>query len=113
MPLYSMLEQLNKSVKITECTARQCYIHVFMHVIIEVCVQVKVFLPRIHLELGVSHLTGADEKVVQMKSELQLLQPQVLGKAEVQCPHIHTSGNIHFSPYSCYSCGRNRFSCPK
>ena len=44
-----------------------------------------VLLPhvRIHLELGVSHLTDADEKVLQMKSELQQLQPQVLEKAEV------------------------------
>ena len=38
---------------------------------------------RIHFELGISRLTGADEKVLQMESELQLLQPQVLEKAEV------------------------------
>lgn len=38
---------------------------------------------RIHFELGISRLTGADEKVIQMESELQLLQPQVVEKAEV------------------------------
>lgn len=38
---------------------------------------------RIHFELGISRLTDADEKVLQMESELQLLQPQVIEKAEV------------------------------
>ena len=45
---------------------------------------VNTFFSRIHLELGVSHLTDADEKVLQMKSELQLLKPKVLEKAEVR-----------------------------
>ena len=54
---------------------------------------------RSHLEAGLHHLVEADERVSLMKSELELLQPEIHSKAQVRirshvCNPVVYSGAI-------------------